>query len=73
MFFRALDPERQLVHCVSELDPEKEYDVPYDILVIGVGAVPNDFSTPGVKKYAFFLKVSRYFQASQLQVLKKIL
>ena len=46
------------MHCVSALDPEREYDVSYDILVIGVGAVPNDFSIPGVKKYAFFLKVS---------------
>ena len=55
---RTLDPERQLVRCVSALDPGREYDVSYDVLVIGVGAVPNDFNIPGVKEYAFFLKVS---------------
>lgn len=53
----GLDPEKQVVHCASALDPAKRYDVLYDVLVIGVGAVPNDFNIPGVKKHAFFLKV----------------
>jgi len=53
----GLDTERQVVQCVSSLDPAKEYDVSYDILVIGIGAVPNDFNVPGVKEHAFFLKV----------------
>ena len=57
-FARGLDTERQLVHCESALDPGKTYSVNYDLLVIGVGAVPNDFGIPGVKEYAFFLKVS---------------
>lgn len=53
----GLDTERQVVQCVSSLDPAKEYEVSYDILVIGIGAVPNDFNVPGVKEHAFFLKV----------------
>ena len=53
----GLDTDRQVVQCVSSLDPTKEYEVAYDKLVIGVGAVPNDFNVPGVKEHAFFLKV----------------
>lgn len=53
----GLDPDRQVVRCVSALDPGMSYEVGYDILVIGVGAVPNDFNIPGVKEHAYFLKV----------------
>lgn len=52
-----LDLEDGAVQCVSELDPSREYSVSYDALVIGVGAVSNDFNVPGVKQHAFFLKV----------------
>ena len=54
----GLDPERQEVECVSTLDSRLSYRVPYDYLVIGVGANPNDFNVPGVKEHAFYLKVS---------------
>lgn len=53
----GLDLDKQVVRCVSALDPELRYDVGYDVLVIAVGAVPNDFNIPGVKEHAFFLKV----------------
>ncbi len=55
----GLDLDRRQVHCVTTLDTEepREYDVLYDVLVIGVGALPNDFGVPGVKEHAFFLKV----------------
>ena len=53
----GLDPSRQVVQCVSALDPGMSYEVGYDVLVIGVGAVPNDFNIPGVKEHAYFLKV----------------
>lgn len=56
----GLDAEQQVVHCVSALDPSKKYDVSYDVLVIGVGAVPNDFNVPGVKEHGYFLKVCTY-------------
>ncbi len=55
----GLDLEGRKVRCVSTLGTKspREYDVAYDVLVIGVGAVPNDFGVPGVKEHAFFLKV----------------
>ncbi len=53
----GLDAEGKRVECVSILDPSRSYHVPYDKLVIGVGAVSNDFNVPGVKEHAFFLKV----------------
>lgn len=52
----ALDVEGKTVRCTSVLDPNMTYDVPYDKLVIGVGAISNDFNVPGVKEHAFFLK-----------------
>lgn len=53
----GLDKERRTVNCVSVLDSSLQYQVPYDILVICVGAEPNTFGIPGVKKHAYFLKV----------------
>ena len=53
----GVDLEGKVVKCVSVLDPGVVYDVPYDKLVIGIGAVSNDFKIPGVKEHAFFLKV----------------
>lgn len=47
----------KVVTCRSSLKNHKVYDVPYDKLVIGVGAVSNTFNVPGVKEHAFFLKV----------------
>lgn len=52
-----LDMKQNTVHCVSALDSSVKYPVSYDVLVIGVGAMPNTFGIPGVKEYAFFLKV----------------
>lgn len=49
--------KQNTVHCVSALDSSVKYPVPYDVLVIGVGAMPNTFGIPGVQEYAFFLKV----------------
>lgn len=45
------------VLCESVLDPSLRYSVPYDLLVIGVGAESNTFGIPGVQDHAFFLKV----------------
>ena len=55
-----LDTERCVVHCTSSLDPNHQYEVPYDRLVIGVGADTNHFNIPGVLENAFFLKVTVY-------------
>nr|CAB3265337.1 probable NADH dehydrogenase [Phallusia mammillata] len=52
----SIDTKRKVVHCQSEIHPKKEYDIQYDKLVIGVGAVSNTFGIPGVTEHAFFLK-----------------
>lgn len=55
----GLDTERQTVRCVNVLDDSAtEYDLPYNKLVIGVGARPNTFNIPGVTEHALFLKVT---------------
>lgn len=46
----------KLLVCQSELPPYQLYTLPYDKLVIGVGALSNTFNIPGVKEHAFFLK-----------------
>ena len=51
-----LNPETKTLSCRSELPPHQEYDLSYDHLVIGVGALSNTFNIPGVKENAFFLK-----------------
>jgi len=33
--------------------------IPYDVLIVAVGAVNNTFHTPGVREHAFFLKEVR--------------
>ncbi|KAM0790064.1 hypothetical protein ACM66B_005392 [Microbotryomycetes sp. NB124-2] len=41
---------------VSSYPGVKPFDVPFDKLVIAVGAYSQTFNTPGVKEYAYFLK-----------------
>jgi len=48
--------ETSTVKCQSLVKEDIVYDLKYDKLVIGVGALPSTFNTPGVEKYAFFLK-----------------
>lgn len=60
-YARGLDVEGKVVHCESALSPGDTYQVSYDKLVIGVGAVSNDFGIAGVKEHAFFLKVRLNF------------
>lgn len=56
-----VDFEKQIVHVESVLKPNSRYELPYDKLVIGVGALSNTFNTPGVTENAFFLKASIAF------------
>lgn len=53
----SCDFEKKTVKCQSVLDEKIVWEVPYDKLVIGVGALPNTFGVPGVEQYAYFLKV----------------
>lgn len=56
----GIDREKKLVHTAATFDdegrritPPRSY--PYDILVIAIGSVSNDFGTPGVKENAIML------------------
>jgi NADH:ubiquinone reductase (non-electrogenic) len=56
----AVDPEEKLVKC-KDVNPHSlghgtEYQIPYDILVLGVGATTNTFGTPGAMENCLFLK-----------------
>jgi NADH:ubiquinone reductase (non-electrogenic) len=62
-FFEAtcdgIDTKRKSVQCSRTskgLDSEHHFELSYDILVYAIGAVCNDFKTPGVKEHAFFFK-----------------
>jgi NADH dehydrogenase FAD-containing subunit len=50
-----IDKENKKIKCKSEFD-EEEFDLEYDELIIGVGAIVNTYNTPGVKENAYFLK-----------------
>ena len=52
-----LDSEKQVLHCRSMLRDDLTYELSYDKLIIGVGALSNTFGVPGVLDHAFFLKV----------------
>lgn len=51
----GLDADRKIVRCRSVLEPG-EFEVPYDLVAIGVGADVNTFDVPGVREHAIFLK-----------------
>ncbi|PHH60846.1 hypothetical protein CDD81_1093 [Ophiocordyceps australis] len=55
----SIDPERRLVRIVdnSEIKGEmSETEIPYDMLVVGVGAENATFGIPGVRENSCFLK-----------------
>ncbi|NOZ75121.1 MAG: FAD-dependent oxidoreductase [FCB group bacterium] len=51
----SINFDARVVHCQAVKSPER-FSVSFDTLVIGVGATPNTFGIPGVRKYASFLK-----------------
>lgn len=74
----GLDRANKKVFLASVLDEQKKEIIPrrhvhYDTLIIAIGSISNDFSTPGVREYCYFL--DDRFQADQFQqqFLKKIL
>lgn len=52
--------DNQTITVQSSIDKDIIWDIPYDKLVIGVGALSNTFNVPGVEENAFFLKVNLY-------------
>lgn len=55
----SIDPDRKVIHLVDTSDIKgtiTETEVPYDMLVIGVGAENATFGIPGVREHSCFLK-----------------
>jgi len=55
----SIDPERKVVKIIDNSDIKgdtAETEVPYDMLVIGVGAENATFGIPGVREHSCFLK-----------------
>jgi NADH:ubiquinone reductase (H+-translocating) len=58
--FERLDRERKLVHLAPTLNDDSETitperTIPYDLLVIAIGSVTNDFGIAGVRENCAFL------------------
>lgn len=58
--FCHLDTDNKLITLAPSFDSEgepvlPERKLPYDILVVAIGSVSNDFGTPGVAEHCYFL------------------
>jgi NADH:ubiquinone reductase (non-electrogenic) len=51
----SVDPQRNVIGCRHAVD-EREFSLPYDVLVIAVGAENNTYGIPGVAEHALFLR-----------------
>nr|CAB3474463.1 unnamed protein product [Digitaria exilis] len=69
-----IDPTNKKVHCRSDvgtnINGDGEFVVDYDYLIVGVGARPNTFNTPGVTENCHFLKEVEDAQNIRKSVLK---
>lgn len=52
----TVDTEKQQIECQPTLPGVKKFSLPYDKLVLAMGAKSSTFGTPGVTENAFFLK-----------------
>ena len=55
----------------EEIIPERV--IPYDILVLAVGSVSNDFNVPGVQDHCYFLDTTRQAEVFQARLLEAYL
>jgi len=65
----GIDVEAKLLRCA---DQETLLDVPYDHLVVAVGAQPNTFGIPGVQENAMFLKELKHGLAVRERILDRL-
>lgn len=73
--FDGLDRANRQVHIAATMDENGTViipprNIPYDILVIAVGSVTNDFGTPGVREHCMFLDSREQADAFQKQLLE---
>ncbi|XP_064620775.1 probable NADH dehydrogenase [Lineus longissimus] len=55
-YARGLNIGEKTLDCQSTIRDDVTFKLPYDKLVIGVGALSNTFGVPGVEEHACFLK-----------------
>ncbi|KAL3922076.1 MAG: hypothetical protein SGILL_002398 [Bacillariaceae sp.] len=67
-----IDTETGIIHCASvpsdENDVSKNFEVPYDRLVVAVGARSNTFGIPGVEEHCHFLKEANHARAIRRKI-----
>ncbi|MBC3767171.1 NAD(P)/FAD-dependent oxidoreductase [Neptunicella marina] len=75
----GVDADKQTISLQAYHDENDDLILPerqiqYDILVLGIGSVSNDFGTPGVKEYSYFLdslaQAERFHRALINQLLR---
>lgn len=69
-FARAADPVRKVVDCEGALDG-RDYEIPYDSLIIAVGAATQTFGLPGVKEHCLFLREASDARAIRQRILDR--
>lgn len=50
---------------------EGNFSLPYDYLILGVGATTNTFGIPGVKENCFFLKEIEHARALRVGIIER--
>jgi NADH:ubiquinone reductase (non-electrogenic) len=66
---QSVDLLRRTVQCAGA-GANDTFDVPYDVLVIAVGALSNTFGIPGVTGHALFLKEAGDARALRQQIIR---
>lgn len=73
--FHGLDRRNKVIHLASTLGTDDaviipERSVPYDLLVIAIGSVTNDFGIPGVREHCGFLDTREQADRFQQRLLE---
>ncbi len=74
----GIDREQRLIHVAPTFNEEGEQVIPprtfqYDLLVIAVGSVSNDFGIEGVKEHCMMLDSTRQAERFQKRLLQRFL
>ncbi len=74
----AIDRERKILNLAPIVDEEgavlvDERSLPYDILVLAIGSISNDFGTPGVQEHCLLLDSKIQAQHFQKKLLNHFL
>mmetsp|Transcript_12489 Transcript_12489/g.38103 ORF Transcript_12489/g.38103 Transcript_12489/m.38103 type:complete len:564 (+) Transcript_12489:200-1891(+) len=68
--------EEQVITCESIQKREDDdkpdlFNIPYDYLIVGVGATTNTFGIPGVRENCFFLKEIEHARSMRLGIIER--